>query len=104
MVNITDLNKVLRSEVFVSEDRQLRVIHLILNFEPLSNKFQDVGHVIGAGDPRIRRIDVTVPRFLVRENVVLVELPPQLAFPEAAAPREKTAFSRLSLEEEIDQF
>ena len=104
MVNITDLNKVLRSEVFVSEDRQLRVIHLILNFEPLSNKFQDVGHAIRAGDPRICRIDVTVPRFPVRENVVPVELPPQLALPEAVAPREKTAFSHLSLEEEIDQF
>ena len=39
LVNVTDLNKVLRSEVFMSEDRQLRVVHLILDFEPLSDIF-----------------------------------------------------------------
>ena len=38
-VNVLDLNNVLRSEVFVSEDRQLRAVHLILNFKPLSDKF-----------------------------------------------------------------
>jgi len=45
-VNDLDLNRVLRSEVFVSEDRQLRAVHLILDFKPLSDKFQDVGNVI----------------------------------------------------------
>ena len=50
-VNIPDLNRVLRSEVFVSKDRQLRVVHLILDFKPLSDKFQDVGNAIRAGDP-----------------------------------------------------
>ena len=39
LVNIADLNRVLRSEVFVSEDRQLRAVHLILNFELLLNNF-----------------------------------------------------------------
>ena len=39
LVNIADLNKVLRSEVFVSEDRQLRAVHLILDFEPISDTF-----------------------------------------------------------------
>ena len=39
LVNIANLNKVLRSEVFVSEDRQLRAIHLILDFELLSDNF-----------------------------------------------------------------
>ena len=38
-VNVLDLNKVLRSEVFVSKDRQLKAVHLILNYKPLSNKF-----------------------------------------------------------------
>ena len=33
-----------------------------------------------------------------------IELPPQLALPEAVAPREETASLRLSLEEEINQF
>ena len=38
-VNIANLNKVVRFKVFVSEDRQLRAVHLILDFQPLSNKF-----------------------------------------------------------------
>ena len=43
LVNVQGLNRVLRLKVFVSEDRQLRAIHLILDFEPLSNQFQDAG-------------------------------------------------------------
>ena len=39
LVNVADLKRVLRFEVFVSEDRQLRAVHLILNFEPLLNNF-----------------------------------------------------------------
>ena len=50
LVNVTNLNRVLRSEVFVSKDRQLRAVHLILDFEPLSDNFQEVGHGIKAGD------------------------------------------------------
>ena len=38
-VNVAALNKVLRSKIFVSEDGQLRVVHLVLDFEPLSNAF-----------------------------------------------------------------
>ena len=39
LVNFAGLNKVLRSEMFMSEDRKLRVVHLILDLKPLSNKF-----------------------------------------------------------------
>ena len=39
LVNIANLNKDLRSEVFVSKDRQLRAIHLMLDFELLSDNF-----------------------------------------------------------------
>ena len=66
VVDIADLNRVLRVEVFVSEDRQLRAVHLILDFKPLSDKFQDMGHTIRAGDPRLAWIDVLVPEFLAR--------------------------------------
>ena len=104
MVNIKNLNKVLRSKVFVSEDRQLRAVHLILNFVPISDTFQEVKHAIRAGDPRLRKINVSVPGFLARKDVVPVELPPTLALPKVMASREETASSRLSLEEEIDQF
>ena len=63
-VNIPDLNRVLRAKVFVSEDKQLRAIHLILDFKPLFDKFQDVGNVIRASDPCLAQIDTSVPGFL----------------------------------------
>ena len=50
-VNVPNLNRVLRFEVFMSEDKQLRVVNLILEFKPLFYKFQNVGNVIRAGDP-----------------------------------------------------
>ena len=103
-VNIPNLNKVLSSEMFVSEDKQLRVVHLILDFKPLSDKFQDVGNAIRANDPRLARIDVLVPRFLAREGTMQVELPSHRSPCKEAIPKEETASSCLSLEEEIDQF
>ena len=80
-VNVPDLNKVLRSEVFISEDRKLRAVYLILDFMPLSNKFQEVGNAIRAGDPWLARIDVSVLGFLAREGTVQVELSPLLGSP-----------------------
>ena len=74
-VNALDLNKVLRFEVFVSEDRQLRVVHLILDFKPLFDKFQDVGNAIRMCDPPLARIYVSMPGFLAQEDIVQVKLP-----------------------------
>ena len=51
LVNVQALNYLLRSEVFVSEDRQLRATHLILDYEPLSRAFVDVGQAIRVGSP-----------------------------------------------------
>ena len=59
-INVLDLNSVLRSEVFMSENRKLRVVHLILDFKPLFDKFQDVGNIIRMGDPWLDQIDVLV--------------------------------------------
>ena len=67
-VNVPDLNRVLRFEVFISEDRQLRVVHLILDFKPLLAKFLDVGNAIRTGDPWLARIDISVLGFLAREG------------------------------------
>ena len=50
--------------MFVSKDRQLRAVHLILDFEPILENFQEVSHVIRAGDSRLCRIDESVPGFL----------------------------------------
>ena len=104
LVNVNDLNKFLKSEVFVSEDRQLRAVHLILDFHPISEIFQEVGHTIRASDPRLRRIDIFIPRFLPCEDIVPVGthfVPILLA---TAAPREETVSSRLSLKKEINKF
>ena len=94
----------LRPEIFMSEDRQLRAVHLLLDFEPLSNLFQDMGQVIRAGDPKLAQIDISVPGFLAQENLLPVELPFHYSPREVAAPREEIASLRLSLESEIDQF
>ena len=90
--------------MFVSEDRKLRVVHLILDFQPLFDKFQDVGHAIRAGDLRLARINISVPGYLAREDITQVNLPARRSPHEAAVLREETASSRLSLKTEIDQF
>ena len=79
-------------------------MHLILDFQSISNVCQDVGHTIRAGDPRICRIDVSIPGFLTCEDIVLVEIPLVLILPPAMVLIKETASSRLSLEEEIDKF
>ena len=100
----------------MSEDRQLRVVHLILDFEPISRVFQEIGHTIKARDPQIHRIDVSKPDFLAREDIPPVRLPvqqipPPLIIPLQQVPLEvpvavekEIASSRLSLDEEINQF
>ena len=87
---------------------------MISDFEPISRVFQEIGHTIRAGDPRINRIDVSKPDFLAREDLPPVRLPvqqipPPLIIPLQQVPleapvvaEEKIASSRLSLEEEID--
>ena len=90
--------------MFVSEDRQLRAIHLILSFEPLSNQFQEVGRVIKASDPRLAQIDVSVPGFLAQEDLPPIELPLHRSPSEVVTPREETTSSHLPLEAKIDQF
>ena len=91
-------------------------VHLILDFEPISRVFQEIGHAIRAGDPRINRINVSKPDFLTREDLPPIKLPVQqipspLIIPLQQVPlkapvaaEEEIASSRLSLEEEIDQF
>ena len=110
------LNYLLRSEIYVTVDGQLRAAHLVLGYQPLSRSFQAIGHAIRAGSPRLARIDVSKPKFLARHDLPLVvllgvwdpllvmQLPPP-DDPDVAAPVEReTESSCLSLEEEIDEF
>ena len=91
----------------MSEDRQLHAAHLVLGYQPLSRAFQDIGHAIRAGSPRLARIDVSKPKFLAHHDLKPVILPriqnPPDNFEVAAQPEEEES-SRLSLEEEIDEF
>ena len=89
----------------------MRAIHLILNFEPISRVFQEIGHAIRAGDPWINRIDVSKPDFLAREDLPPVRLPVQQIPPPFIIPlqqvpleapvatEEEIASSRLSLDQ-----
>ena len=61
----------------MSEDSQLRAVHLILDFKPISRVFQEIGHAIKAGDPQIHHINVSKPDFLAREDLPPVRLPLQ---------------------------
>ena len=85
-----------------------------MDFEPISRVFQEIGHAIKVGDPRIHRIDIFKLTFLAHGDLPPVRLPvqqipPQLVIPLQQVPleapvaaEEEIASSRLSLEEEID--
>ena len=102
------------SQIFVNDDGQLRDIHLILDFEPISRVFLDVGNSIRADDYRFARIDVSRPGFLAPYDLPPVDHPIPQGIPFAAQPLqqvplgqaivEKGAASSSFLEEEIDRF
>jgi len=83
LVNWPDLNKVLKTEVFIHSDGQLRATPIILDYNPISSNFQAPKYVIKARDPRLHQINVAVPGFLVTspvlEGVLQVELPSRSA-------------------------
>ena len=113
-INVPALNYLLRSQIFVNNDRQLCAVHLILDFEPIFRSFLDVGNSIRAGDHRLACIDVSRPDFLVPYDLPPVDHPipqwiplvaqllQQVPLGEAII-REGTASSS-SLEQEIDRF
>ena len=90
-VNQQSLDKILKAEVFVLTNRQLRAAHLILDYIPISKGFQAPKCVIKAKDPHLQRISVAAPGFLITgpipegtlsigsipEGIPKVALPPQ---------------------------
>ena len=104
----------LRFQIFVHDDGQLRAVHLILDYEPLSKTLQEVGNAIKANDYRLACIDISLPHFSTPYNLPPVDHPIPQGVPLAAQPiqqvplgiavaEERTASSS-SLEEEIDKF
>ena len=86
LVNVPRLNFLLRPEIFVSEDNQLRAAHLILGYEPLSRIYQDIGQALRAGNPQFAQIDISKPGFLARQDLPPVVLPTQQNPPQFAIP------------------
>ena len=98
----------------MNNDGQFRAVHLILDFEPISRSFLDIGNSIRAGDHRLACIDVSWPNFLAPYDLPPVDHPIPQGIPIVAQPlrevplgkailREGTASSS-SLEQEIDTF
>ena len=114
LINVPALNYLLRSQIFVNEDGQLRAVHLILDFAPISRSFLDVGNSIRADDYRLARIDVSRPGFLAPDDLPPVDHPIPQGIPFAAQPLQQVplgqaiigegAASSSSLKEEIDRF
>lgn len=63
-MNFNLLNQVLRSEIFLHRDGQLRAFHVILGFKPISNRFQVFNHMIKAKDACLSLVDVAVEGFI----------------------------------------
>ena len=71
-VHIRDLNFILRSEIYVHWNRQLRASHLILRVEPVYSTWQSFKQALLVDSPLLSYIDVQhmnflLPRFTVGE-------------------------------------
>ena len=71
LVNKDSLNKILKAKVFVNSNSQLWAAHLILEYTPISSSFQAPKCVIKARDPRLHRISVAIPGFLLPEGALV---------------------------------
>ena len=98
----------------MNDDGQLQAAHLILDYEPLSRNFQEIGNAIRANDYRLARIDVSQPNFLAPHDLPPVDHPIPQGVPLVAQPIQQVPLglavvkegiaSSSSLEEEIDKF
>ena len=86
LINVPALNYLLRSQIFVNDDGQLRAAHLILDYEPLSRAFLDVGNSIRANDYRLAHIYVSRSGFLAPHDLPPVDHPIPQGIPFATQP------------------
>ena len=101
LVNRGSLDRILRSEVYVNEaDGQLRAVHLILGYTPISTTFQAPKCVIKANDPRPHHISVAYEGFIVPEGIPIPEGTPLTQPLFVATPSARALSSHLILEEE----
>ena len=98
----------------MNDDEQLRAVHLILDYEPISRTFLDISNSIRVNDHRLARIDVSRPGFLAPHDLSPVDHPIPQGIPFPAQPLqqvplrqdivEEGAASSSSLKKEIDRF
>ena len=98
----------------MNDDGQFRATHLILDYEPISRTFLDVGNSIRANDYRLARIDVSRPGFLTSHDLPPVDHPIPQGIPLAAQPLQQVhlehvvakegAASSSLVDKEIDKF
>ena len=94
LVNQQSLDKILKAKVFVHTDGQLRATHLILDYIPISKSFQVPKCFINAKDPRLHRISIAAPSFLISDPILegtLVTNPIPEGIPKEALPSWHTA-------------
>ena len=85
----------------MNDNGQLRAVHLILDYEPISRTFLDVGNSIRANDHRLARIDVSRPGFLALHYLSPVDhlIPQGIPFP--AQPLQQVPLEQAIVEEEL---
>ena len=104
------MDKILKAEVFVHSDGQLRAVHLILGNTPISKSFQAPKCVIKAKDPQLHRISVAALGFLVTGLILegtLATIPIPEGVPRVAPPLqravEEATSSQLNVKEEEEE-
>ena len=98
LVNQPDLDKILKVEVFVHKNGQLRATYLILGYEPLSSSFQAPKCMIRARDPCLHQINIAVLGFLILDPVP--EGVQKVAFPFQRTTEEEATLSQPMIKEE----
>ena len=88
----------------MNDDGQRCAAHLILDYEPISRTFLDVGNSIRANDYRLAHIDVSQPGFLAPHDLSPVDHPIPQGIPFAAQPLQQVPLGQAIIEEGAAKF
>ncbi|KAL0007366.1 hypothetical protein SO802_008868 [Lithocarpus litseifolius] len=64
LVNQEDLNRILKSRIFLHKDDQVRAAHIVFGYTPISFNSQSPKYVIKTKDPQLVQINVAALGFL----------------------------------------
>ena len=85
----------------MNDNEQLRAVHLILDYEPISRTFLDVSNSIRANDYCLARIDVSWPGFLAPHDLPPVDHPIPQGIPFPVQPLQQVPLARLLSRKEL---